>query len=128
MKSLKHIILGGLVLLAGLLAASCQKEEYGKPIEARLDIADRIEVPAAGGLVTIPLVSTYPWYASTNAGWIKMVKFRGQMKLQEKIVINVDKNPSAEIRESGLQIRLMDQLTVDIIISQKGADPLPEIN
>ena len=128
MKAFKTIFSGTLVLAVSLLMMACQKVEYGTPVEPKLEIADRVEVDAQGGLVEIPLVSSYPWYAATNADWIKMVKYRGQMKLKEKIVIDVQPNPTENPREAGLQIRLMDQLNVDIIVSQKGAAPKPEIN
>ena len=112
--------MGAVLLLSGLACLSCDKTEYGKPVKPELDIEEVVVVEAAGGIQEIPLVSSYPWSASTNADWFKITKNRGQMKLDEKIVIDVQPNPSSEKREAGLQIRLMDQLTVDIVISQKG--------
>ena len=119
MKPLRNILISAGLLLMVAIAASCQKEEYPGPVEATLEIEDLVVVEAVGGQISIPLVSSYPWIASTNASWIKMVKKRGQMKLQEKIIIEVQPNMTDAVRESGLQIRLMDQMSHDIIIRQK---------
>ena len=120
MKSLKTIIFGVLFVLTSVLAASCQKEEHGKPIKATIEIEELVEVEAVGGIVEIKLKSSYPWFASTNVDWFKVTKYRGQMKLDEKIIIDVTPNTSTESREAILQIKLMDQLTKDITIRQKG--------
>ncbi len=120
MKSLKKILLGATVLFAGIFSVSCEKDNLGKPVEPKLEIQELVEVEAAGGITEIPLVSSYPWIASSNADWFKFKKNRGQMKLKEKIVIEVNPNPSSESREAGIQIRLMDQMSANIIIRQKG--------
>lgn len=61
------------MLLMPFFFTSCV-EEMGKPVCAELEIQSDIFVGPEEGIYEAPLVSTYPWYASTNVDWIKITK------------------------------------------------------
>lgn len=119
MKTIIKIFSAITIFLSALMFVSCDSYNEYKPEEPKIEIQDIVEIEAIGGIKEIPLVSNYPWISSSNAEWIKFIKERGQMTLQEKIIIDVQPNTTNEVRESGLQIRLMDRATIDIIIRQK---------
>lgn len=105
--------------IVALFASSCSKTPMGTPVVPTLDIQSEVVVEAEGGTVEINLRSSYPWFASTTAPWITMVKYRGQMKLPEKIIIEVDPNNLSTERIGTIKIKLMDQMTSEITIKQK---------
>lgn len=119
MKSYGKILLGAAMLLMPFFFTSCV-EEMGKPVCAELEIQSDIFVGPEEGIYEAPLVSTYPWYASTNVDWIKITKNRGQALLKEKLVFKVQANKTLDVREATIYIKLMDQLTGEFIVRQNG--------
>lgn len=119
MKSYGKILLGAAMLQMPFFFTSCV-EEMGKPVCAELEIQSDIFVGPEEGIYEAPLVSTYPWYASTNVDWIKITKNRGQALLKEKLVFKVQANRTLDVREATIYIKLMDQLTGEFIVRQNG--------
>ena len=119
MKSYGKILMGAAMLLLPFFFTSCE-EEMGKPVHAELEIQSDIFVGPEEGIHEVGLVSTYPWYATTNVDWIKITKNRGQALLDEKLVFKVQPNKTLDVREATIYIKLMDQMTGEFIVRQNG--------
>ena len=119
MKSYGKILMGAVMLLMPFFFTSCQ-EEMGKPVHPELEIQPDIFVGPEEGIHEVPLVSTYPWYATSNVDWIKITKNRGQALLDEKLVFKVQPNKTLDVREATIYIKLMDQMTAEFVVRQNG--------
>lgn len=103
---------------------SCNDNNLGKKLNPEIEIEEELTVGPSEGRYVIPLKSTYPWYADTPISWIKLIRKQGQYNKPDSIVFEVLENPDMEKRETDIEVRLMDQMSTKIHITQNGRGSL----
>lgn len=113
-----NLIKSGLIcLLISLFFISCKDE---KSFEPYIDVQDEVLVGSTGGKIVINFTSSHPWYAEASNTWIQLTRYRGQMSLPDSIIAVMAENTAMETREGYIEVRLMDQMSKRIKITQYG--------
>lgn len=114
-KLLKYTLLGAILLLV-----ACNDDGVIRKETPELTIQDEVSIGPLSERVVLNLRSTYPWFAETETEWINIRRNRGNALKPDSIILEIGENAQMTDREGYVEIRLMDQLTKRIPVTQLG--------
>lgn len=112
----KYILLG-LFFITGIIV-SCDDDGVIRRVTPELTIQDEVSIGPLAERVVLNLKSSYPWFAETETDWINIRRARGHALKPDSIILEIAENVEMADREGYVEIRLMDQLTKRIPVTQ----------
>ena len=120
--SIFYILLVKVVLICMITA--CEDSFETRRVEPKIDVQDTVYASQESMRMVIPLTSTYPWFAEASNDWMTLTRYRGQALKPDSIILTFEENNEMDIREGWIEVRLMDQLSQKINITQQGRGSL----
>ena len=112
----KYILLG-LFFITGIIV-SCDDDGVIRRVTPELTIQDEVSIGPLAERVVLNLKSSYPWFAETETDWINIRRARGNALKPDSIILEIAENVEMADRVGYVEIRLMDQLTKRIPVTQ----------
>lgn len=117
-KIFSYLLLGLFLSFFMRAMISCDDDGIVRRITPELTIQDEISVGPMAERLVINLKSSYPWFAETEADWINIRRVRGHALKPDSIILEIAENTEMANRTGYIEIRLMDQLSKRIPVTQ----------